>query len=68
MSVSTKRPNERVAAFGIVLYTKYEIDRCRRRRPTVLVRGRGVVFRHYNKSIAKWAGKDYRDGAAVPFE
>ena len=33
-----------------------------------LVRGRGVVFRHYYKSIAKWAGKDYRDGAVVPFE
>ena len=33
-----------------------------------LVRGRGVVFRHYYKSIAKCAGKDYRDGAVVPFE
>ena len=30
--------------------------------------GRGVVFRHYYKSIAKCAGKDYRDGAVVPFE
>ena len=30
-----------------------------------LVRGRGVVFRHYYTSIA---GKDYRDGAVVPFE
>ena len=28
----------------------------------------GVVFRHYYKSIAKCAGKDYRDGAVVPFE
>ena len=26
------------------------------------------VFRHYYKSIAKCAGKDYRDGAVVPFE
>ena len=33
-----------------------------------LVRGRGVVFRHYYKSIAKGAGKDYRDGAVVPLE
>ena len=33
-----------------------------------LVRGRGVVFRHYYKSIAKYAGNDYRDGAVVPFE
>ena len=33
-----------------------------------LVRGRGVVFRHYYKSIAKCAGRDYRDGAVVPFE
>ena len=24
--------------------------------------------RHYDKSIAKCAGKDYRDGAVVPFE
>ena len=29
---------------------------------------RGVVFRHYYKSIAKCDGKDYRDGAVVPFE
>ena len=35
---------------------------------TALVRGRGVVFRHYYKSIAKCAGKDYHDGAVVPFE
>ena len=33
-----------------------------------LVRGSGVVFRQYYKSIAKCAGKDYRDGAVVPFE
>ena len=33
-----------------------------------LLLGRGVVFRHYYKSIAKCAGKDYRDGAVVPFE
>ena len=33
-----------------------------------LVRGRGVVLRHYYKSIAKYAGKDYSDGAVVPFE
>ena len=33
-----------------------------------LVRGRGIVFRHYYKSIAKCAGKDFRDGAGVPFE
>ena len=33
-----------------------------------LFRGRGVVFRHYYKSIAKCAAKDYRDGAVVPFE
>ena len=33
-----------------------------------LVRGRGVVFRHYYKSIAKCAGKDYRDGDVVPFK
>ena len=33
-----------------------------------LVRGRGIVFRHWYQSIAKCAGKDFRDGAAVPFE
>jgi hypothetical protein len=33
-----------------------------------LVRGRGVVFRHYYRSMAKSAGKDFRDGAVVPFE
>ena len=33
-----------------------------------LVRGRGIVFRYYYKSIAKCAGKDFRDGAVVPFE
>ena len=33
-----------------------------------LVRGSGVVFRHYYKSIAKCAGNDYRDGAVVPCE
>ena len=33
-----------------------------------LVRGRGIVFRHYYKSIAKCAGTDFRDGAVVPFE
>ena len=33
-----------------------------------LVRGRGVVLRHDYKSIAKCAGKDFRDGAVVPFE
>ena len=26
------------------------------------------MFRHYYKSIAKSAGKDFRDGAVVPFE
>ena len=29
--------------------------------------GQGIV-RHYYKSIAKSAGKDFRDGAVVPFE
>ena len=33
-----------------------------------LVRGLGIVFRHYYKSIAKCAGKDFRDGAVVPFD
>ena len=41
-----------------------------------LVRGRGIVSRHYyivschyyKNSIAKTAGKDFRDGAVVPFE
>ena len=33
-----------------------------------LVRGRGVVFRRYYKSIAKGAGKGFRGGAVVPFE
>ena len=26
------------------------------------------MFRHFHQSIAKSAGKDFRDGAAVPFE
>ena len=29
---------------------------------------RGVMFRRYYKRAAKCAGKDYRDGAVVPFE
>ena len=33
-----------------------------------LVRGRGIVFRHYYNSNAKSAGKYYRDGFVVPFE
>ena len=33
-----------------------------------LVRGRGIAFRHSYNSIAKCAGKDFRDGAVVPFE
>jgi hypothetical protein len=33
-----------------------------------LVRGRGIVFRHYYRILAKSAGKDFRDGAVVPFE
>ena len=33
-----------------------------------LVRSRGIVFRHYYKSFAKCAGKDFRDSAVVPFE
>ena len=32
------------------------------------VRGHGVVFRHYYKTIAKCAGKGYRHGAVVTFE
>ena len=36
-----------------------------------LVRGRGIVFRCYYQSMAKSAGKDFRDGALplfVPFQ
>jgi hypothetical protein len=33
-----------------------------------LVRGRGIVFRHHYRSLAKSAGKDFHDGAVVPFE
>ena len=33
-----------------------------------LVPGRGIVFRYYYQSMAKSAGKDFRDGAVVPFE
>ena len=33
-----------------------------------LVRGCGMVFRYYSQSMAKSAGKDFRDGAVVPFE
>jgi hypothetical protein len=33
-----------------------------------LVRARCIVFRHYYRSLAKSAGKDFRDGAVVPFE
>jgi hypothetical protein len=32
-----------------------------------LVRGRGILFHHYYFSLARSAGKDFRDGAAVPF-
>ena len=33
-----------------------------------LVRGRGIMFRYHYQSVAKSAGKDFRDGAVVPFE
>ena len=33
---------------------------------SALARGRGIVFRYYNQSMAKSAGKDFRDGAVVP--
>ena len=33
-----------------------------------LVGGRSIVSRYYYHSIAKSAGKDFRDGAVVPFE
>ena len=33
-----------------------------------LVRGCGIVFRHYYKSIAQGAGKERRDCAVVPFK
>jgi hypothetical protein len=33
-----------------------------------LVRSRGIVFRHFYRSLAKSAGKIFRDGAVVPFE
>jgi hypothetical protein len=33
-----------------------------------LVRGRGIVFRHYYRSLENSTGKDFRDGAVVPFE
>jgi hypothetical protein len=33
-----------------------------------LVRGRGIAFRHFYRSLAKSAWKDFRDGAVVPFE
>ena len=32
------------------------------------VRGRGIVFRYYYLSMAKSAGKDFRDRDVVPFE
>jgi hypothetical protein len=35
---------------------------------SALVCGRGIVFRHHYRSLAKSAGKDFRDGAVVPFE
>ncbi len=33
-----------------------------------LVRGRGIIFRHYYRSMAKSSGKDFRDAAVVAFE
>ena len=33
-----------------------------------LIRGHGIVCRYYYQSMAKSAGKDFRDGAVVPFE
>ena len=38
------------------------LDRC------LAARWRGFVFRHDYRSLAKSAGKDFRNGAAVPFE
>ena len=32
-----------------------------------LVRGRSIVFRYNYQSVAKSAGRDFRDGAVVPF-
>ena len=34
----------------------------------ILLRARGIVFRHHYKSIAKSAGKGFRDAAVVSFE
>jgi hypothetical protein len=33
-----------------------------------VARGRGIVFRHYYRSLGQSAGKYFRDGAVVPFE
>jgi hypothetical protein len=44
-----------------MISNKLQLDR-------LVVRGRGIVFRHYYRSLAKSAGKDFRDGAVVPFQ
>jgi hypothetical protein len=38
----------------------------RQRLSCALVCGRGIVFRDYYRSLAKSAGKYFRDGAVVP--
>jgi hypothetical protein len=43
-------------------YATYIVNSC------APVRGYGVVFRHYYRSLAKRAGKDFHDGAVVPSE
>jgi hypothetical protein len=47
---------------GSIIYISRQYLRC------ALVRGRGIVFRHFYRSLAKSAGKDFREGAVVPFE
>jgi hypothetical protein len=40
----------------------------KKKEKKAFVRGRGIVFRHYYRSLARSARKDFRDGAVVPFE
>jgi hypothetical protein len=46
----------------------YILDQYSQYLSCALVRGHGNDFRHYYRSLAKSARKDFRDGAVVLFE
>jgi hypothetical protein len=63
---SGQRPSHYLASHAVLILCQPSVRA--RHLNCVLVRGRGIVFRHSCGSLAKRAGKDARDGAIVLFE